>query len=133
MALIKVERAGDGEAFEPCPEDQPCDIGILNEGHDAVTIQDQQRAAHEARDLLRGELRRHLDEAVMEREPRHDDGERGHRHEREGVNGEAHAGKEIDEGQVQHADRKGHRAEAATLARACSRAAPGPHACACRH
>jgi parallel beta-helix repeat protein len=30
--------AGDGESFKPCPEDQPCDIGVLNEGHDAVTI-----------------------------------------------------------------------------------------------
>src|SRR5829696_777964 len=31
--------SGDDEPFEPCPEDQPCDIGVLNEGHDAVTIQ----------------------------------------------------------------------------------------------
>jgi parallel beta-helix repeat protein len=31
--------SGDDEPFKPCPEDQPCDIGILNEGHDAVTIQ----------------------------------------------------------------------------------------------
>jgi len=31
--------AGDGEPFKPCPEDEPCDIGILNEGHDAVTIE----------------------------------------------------------------------------------------------
>jgi parallel beta-helix repeat protein len=30
--------SGDDEQFEPCPEDQPCDIGVLNEGHDAVTI-----------------------------------------------------------------------------------------------
>jgi parallel beta-helix repeat protein len=30
---------GDDEPFEPCPVDQPCDIGILNEGHDAVTIE----------------------------------------------------------------------------------------------
>ncbi len=31
--------AGDDEPFEPCPVDQPCDIGVLNEGHDDVTIQ----------------------------------------------------------------------------------------------
>jgi len=31
--------SGDDEPFQPCPEDQPCDIGVLNEGHDAVTIQ----------------------------------------------------------------------------------------------
>jgi parallel beta-helix repeat protein len=30
---------GDDEPFEPCPVDQPCDIGVLNEGHDAVTIE----------------------------------------------------------------------------------------------
>jgi parallel beta-helix repeat protein len=30
--------SGDDEPFEPCPVDQPCDIGVLNEGHDAVTI-----------------------------------------------------------------------------------------------
>lgn len=30
---------GDDEPFEPCPEDQPCDLGVLNEGHDAVTIE----------------------------------------------------------------------------------------------
>jgi len=27
------------EPFEPCPEDEPCDIGVLNDGHDAVTIE----------------------------------------------------------------------------------------------
>jgi len=30
--------SGDDEPYEPCPEDAPCDIGILNDGHDAVTI-----------------------------------------------------------------------------------------------
>jgi parallel beta-helix repeat protein len=30
---------GDDEPFEPCPVDQPCDIGVLNEGHDAVKIE----------------------------------------------------------------------------------------------
>jgi parallel beta-helix repeat protein len=30
--------SGDGEQFEPCPEG-PCDIGVLIEGHDAVTIE----------------------------------------------------------------------------------------------
>jgi parallel beta-helix repeat protein len=29
---------GDDEPFEPCPEG-PCDLGVLNEGHDAVTIE----------------------------------------------------------------------------------------------
>jgi parallel beta-helix repeat protein len=29
---------GNDEPFEPCPEG-PCDIGVLNEGHDAVTIE----------------------------------------------------------------------------------------------
>ena len=29
---------GDGDPFEPCPKDEPCDIGVLNEGHDGVTI-----------------------------------------------------------------------------------------------
>jgi len=31
--------SGDDEPFEPCPEHQPCDVGVLNEGHDAVTIE----------------------------------------------------------------------------------------------
>jgi parallel beta-helix repeat protein len=31
--------AGDRDPFKPCPKDEPCDIGILNEGHDAVTIE----------------------------------------------------------------------------------------------
>jgi parallel beta-helix repeat protein len=30
---------GDDEPFEPCPKDEPCDLGVLNEGHDAVTIE----------------------------------------------------------------------------------------------
>jgi parallel beta-helix repeat protein len=30
---------GDDEPFEPCREDEPCDIGVLNDGHDAVTIE----------------------------------------------------------------------------------------------
>jgi large repetitive protein len=29
---------GDGEEFEPCPEDGFCDIGVLNDGHDGVTV-----------------------------------------------------------------------------------------------
>ena len=31
--------SGDDEPFEPCPDDEPCDIGVLNDGHDAVTIE----------------------------------------------------------------------------------------------
>ena len=30
---------GDDEPFEPCPKDEPCDLGVLNEGHDAVTVE----------------------------------------------------------------------------------------------
>jgi parallel beta-helix repeat protein len=30
--------SGDDEPFEPCPEREPCDIGVLIEGHDAATI-----------------------------------------------------------------------------------------------
>jgi parallel beta-helix repeat protein len=29
---------GDGEPFKPCPEDEACDIGVVNDGHDGVTI-----------------------------------------------------------------------------------------------
>jgi parallel beta-helix repeat protein len=29
---------GDGVPFKPCPEDEPCDIGVPNDGHDGVTI-----------------------------------------------------------------------------------------------
>jgi parallel beta-helix repeat protein len=29
---------GDGEAFKPCREDEFCDIGVLNDGHDGVTV-----------------------------------------------------------------------------------------------
>jgi parallel beta-helix repeat protein len=30
--------AGDAQPFEPCPENEPCDVGVLNDGHDGVTI-----------------------------------------------------------------------------------------------
>jgi parallel beta-helix repeat protein len=30
--------SGDGEEFKPCPENEPCDVGVLNDGHDGVTI-----------------------------------------------------------------------------------------------
>ena len=29
---------GDGQPFEPCPENEFCDIGVLNDGHDGVTV-----------------------------------------------------------------------------------------------
>jgi parallel beta-helix repeat protein len=29
---------GDGEPFEPCPPGEFCDVGLLNNGHDGVTI-----------------------------------------------------------------------------------------------
>jgi parallel beta-helix repeat protein len=32
--------AGDGEPFKPCPEDEFCDVGLLNDGHDGVTVRD---------------------------------------------------------------------------------------------
>ena len=31
---------GDGEAFEACVEDEICDVGVLNDGHDGVTVTD---------------------------------------------------------------------------------------------
>jgi large repetitive protein len=31
---------GDGEPFKPCPEEEPCDIGVANDGHDGVTVRD---------------------------------------------------------------------------------------------
>jgi parallel beta-helix repeat protein len=31
---------GDGQPFEPCPENEACDVGVLNDGHDGVTIKD---------------------------------------------------------------------------------------------
>ncbi len=31
---------GDGEPFEPCPEDEFCDVGVANDGHDGVTVRD---------------------------------------------------------------------------------------------
>lgn len=31
---------GDGEAFESCGEDEICDVGVLNDGHDGVTVTD---------------------------------------------------------------------------------------------
>lgn len=30
--------AGDGEEFKPCPKNESCDVGVLNDGHDGVTI-----------------------------------------------------------------------------------------------
>ena len=30
--------AGDDKAYELCREDEPCDIGVLNDGYDAVTV-----------------------------------------------------------------------------------------------
>ena len=30
--------SGDGEPFKPCPEDEFCDVGVLNNGHDGVTV-----------------------------------------------------------------------------------------------
>jgi parallel beta-helix repeat protein len=29
---------GDGQLFESCPENEFCDIGVLNDGHDGVTV-----------------------------------------------------------------------------------------------
>jgi parallel beta-helix repeat protein len=29
---------GDGEPFEPCPPGEFCDVGLLNDGHDGVTL-----------------------------------------------------------------------------------------------
>lgn len=29
---------GDGQPFEPCPENEFCDIGVLNDGHDGITV-----------------------------------------------------------------------------------------------
>src|SRR5215211_8141215 len=29
---------GDGEPFKPCSEDEFCDVGVLNRGHDGVTV-----------------------------------------------------------------------------------------------
>jgi parallel beta-helix repeat protein len=29
---------GDGEPFEPCPEDEICDVGLVNDGHDGITV-----------------------------------------------------------------------------------------------
>ncbi|MDQ3728073.1 MAG: right-handed parallel beta-helix repeat-containing protein [Actinomycetota bacterium] len=31
---------GDGELFEPCPDGEFCDVGLLNDGHDGVTVRD---------------------------------------------------------------------------------------------
>ena len=31
---------GDGTMFAGCPEDEPCDLGVLNDGHDGVTVRD---------------------------------------------------------------------------------------------
>jgi parallel beta-helix repeat protein len=30
--------SGDGQEFEPCPENEACDVGVLNDGHDGLTI-----------------------------------------------------------------------------------------------
>jgi parallel beta-helix repeat protein len=32
--------SGDGQPVERCPEGQRCDVGVLNDGHDGVTVQD---------------------------------------------------------------------------------------------
>ena len=32
--------AGDGEPVDPCPEDEVCDVGVVVDGHDAVTVRD---------------------------------------------------------------------------------------------
>jgi parallel beta-helix repeat protein len=29
---------GDGERFASCPENEPCDIGVFNDGHDGITV-----------------------------------------------------------------------------------------------
>jgi parallel beta-helix repeat protein len=29
---------GDGRRFQPCPEDEFCDVGLLNDGHDGITV-----------------------------------------------------------------------------------------------
>jgi nitrous oxidase accessory protein NosD len=29
---------GDGAPFDPCPDDEFCDVGLLNDGHDGVTV-----------------------------------------------------------------------------------------------
>jgi parallel beta-helix repeat protein len=29
---------GDGEPFEPCPPGEFCDVGLLNDGHDGITV-----------------------------------------------------------------------------------------------
>jgi large repetitive protein len=31
---------GDGEPFDPCPKGEFCDVGLLNDGHDGVTVRD---------------------------------------------------------------------------------------------
>ena len=31
---------GDGTEFADCSENEPCDVGVLNDGHDAITIKD---------------------------------------------------------------------------------------------
>jgi parallel beta-helix repeat protein len=31
---------GDGTLFAACPEGEPCDFGVLNDGHDGVTVRD---------------------------------------------------------------------------------------------
>ncbi len=31
---------GDGKEFKPCPKEEFCDIGVLNAGHDGVTVRD---------------------------------------------------------------------------------------------
>ena len=31
---------GDGSEFKECPKDEPCDIGVVNEGHDGVVVKD---------------------------------------------------------------------------------------------
>ena len=30
--------SGDGEPFEQCSKNEPCDVGVLNDGHDGVTV-----------------------------------------------------------------------------------------------
>jgi parallel beta-helix repeat protein len=30
--------AGNGEPVEPCPENEFCDVGLLNDGHDGITV-----------------------------------------------------------------------------------------------
>lgn len=31
---------GDGELTEDCPDDEPCDVGVVNDGHRGVTVRD---------------------------------------------------------------------------------------------